>query len=414
MSQGETQGLAASTDPRVRSLVVKGPPATHRARFIEQLKKRSTHAVVSPAIQNLAVLLDTDATLRMDLTEAICEAQGQGFDLGFSSIEELLPLIATTITQAPPYDETELVGCPLNGLLDPLMNMTHGYSLFRSPKLNAALKAVLNEWCTFLSSADSRTYLNSVSPTGWFCPEALTKIDITQFECNPSAPYYGFASWNGYFTRLFRPGVRPVTAPNDDKIIVSACEAAPYNTQSNLQLVDQFWMKSQPYSLRDIFGSKGTQFGPKFVGGDLYQAFLSADNYHRWHAPIRGTIRAAYNLDGTYYSDTEYGGYDPAGPNDSQGYITAVAARAVIVIQSVDPAVGLVACVFVGMAEISSNMVGVAVGQHVEKGDQLGYFQYGGSTHCVIFQPGVIQRFMAQPPFTAPPTQLSTQIAIAN
>jgi len=27
-----------------------------------------------------------------------------------------------------------------------------------------------------------------------------------------------------------------------------------------------------------------------FVGGTVYQAFLSALNYHRWHAPVAGTI----------------------------------------------------------------------------------------------------------------------------
>jgi phosphatidylserine decarboxylase len=29
-------------------------------------------------------------------------------------------------------------------------------------------------------------------------------------------------------------------------------------------------------------------------------------------------------------------------------------------------------------------------GYHVTKGEELGHFQYGGSTHCVVFRPGVI------------------------
>ena len=28
----------------------------------------------------------------------------------------------------------------------------------------------------------------------------------------------------------------------------------------------------------------------QFVGGTIYQAFLSATNYHRWHSPVAGTI----------------------------------------------------------------------------------------------------------------------------
>lgn len=47
------------------------------------------------------------------------------------------------------------------------------------------------------------------------------------------------------------------------------------------------------------------------------------------------------------------------------------------------------AVMFVGMAEVSSNEITVFEGQHVNKGDQLGTFHFGGSTHCLIFRPGV-------------------------
>jgi phosphatidylserine decarboxylase len=32
-------------------------------------------------------------------------------------------------------------------------------------------------------------------------------------------------------------------------------------------------------------------------------------------------------------------------------------------------------------------------GYHVAKGEELGYFQFGGSTHCLIFRPGAIADF---------------------
>ncbi|MFP3701407.1 phosphatidylserine decarboxylase, partial [Burkholderia sp. SIMBA_013] len=84
--------------------------------------------------------------------------------------------------------------------------------------------------------------------------------------------------------------------------------------------------------------------------------------YHRWHAPVDGRVSEAYNVDGTYFSDAEAQGADPGGLNDSQGYTTAVAARAIIVIESDNPAIGKVACVFVGMAEVSSCQVCVRPG----------------------------------------------------
>jgi phosphatidylserine decarboxylase len=122
------------------------------------------------------------------------------------------------------------------------------------------------------------------------------------------------------------------------------------------------------------------------------------------------------SFDGTYYSKAEPEGVEPAGPNDSQGYITAVVARAIIVIQCDDPAIGKVACVFVGIAEVSSCRIGVYVSQHVTKGGELGYFQLGGSTHCLIVQPGVIDSFVPQPPLgpDASPMKISSHLATAR
>ncbi len=72
-----------------------------------------------------------------------------------------------------------------------------------------------------------------------------------------------------------------------------------------------------------------------------------------------------------------------------------VAARAVIVIEAEDPVIGLMAFVAVGMSEVSSCLIGpkVTPGYHVGKGEELGYFQYGGSTHCLVFRPGAIAEF---------------------
>ena len=44
-----------------------------------------------------------------------------------------------------------------------------------------------------------------------------------------------------------------------------------------------------------------------------------------------------------------------------------------------------VAVIEIGMAEVSSCVSTVIEGQKVNKGDQLGYFQFGGSSHTIIF-----------------------------
>ncbi|NKJ51143.1 phosphatidylserine decarboxylase [Burkholderia sp. SG-MS1] len=392
----------------------------HLARYRKELAarafKRAQTAPRTSAVAELACLINGDPVLRMDLTRAIAQAQKEGYVLGYSSIDELMSIIDYLMTYAPPFSETSLIHCPLNAVLDWPMCMPSGYALFRDPALNAQLKRVLNCWCGFLSGPHSREHLTTSSPDGWLSSEADKRIGLSQFVCDPQKPYWGFMSWNDFFTRRFRTGVRPVDEPHNDKVIVSACEAAPYNIQTGVKLNDTFWIKSQPYSLKDIFTSKHAELAQAFAGGSIYQAFLSAFNYHRWHAPVSGVVSQAYAVDGTYYSDADSEGEDPGGLNDSQGYITAVAARAVIVIECDDHSIGKVGCVFVGMADVSSCMIEALPGQHVKKGDELGFFQYGGSTCCLVFEPDVLRSFVPQPPFDddGKPVKVNARIAIAR
>lgn len=79
--------------------------------------------------------------------------------------------------------------------------------------------------------------------------------------------------------------------------------------------------------------------------------------------------------------------------------MTAVATRAVVAIACDDPGIGTVAAVFVGMGDVSSCVIDVVPGQRVDKGDEIGYFQFGGSTCCLLFEAGVIDRFVPAPPF---------------
>jgi phosphatidylserine decarboxylase len=327
-------------------------------------------------------------------------------------------LINGVMTMSPSFDTSALVGCPLNAILDWIMCAPAGFAAFRSPALNAQLNRVLQTWNKFLNSTKSCTYLNITPPKGWFCPESFKTIQLNNFQYDQSKPYWGFKSWNDFFIRKFKPGVRPVAEPNNSKVITSGCESVPYAIEQNVKLSDTFWIKSQPYSLKDIFTASKTSLAENFVGGTVYQAFLSAYNYHRWHAPVSGTIADVYLVAGTYYSEAESEGEDPAGPNDSEGYITTVATRMIIIIDCDDHSLGKVACVFVGMAEVSSCVSVVKQNQHVNKGDEIGYFQFGGSTYCLIFQPNVINHFtvsVPSPKIKNPiPVKLNSMIAIAN
>ena len=307
--------------------------------------------------------------------------------------KHMLQLINHIMTEAPEFNEFGLVGFPINAILDWSMGTPAGSAAFLNARVNAQLKKILNEWGKFLCSSESTKVLSKDKRHGWFGQDARKALPnfAEEFVCDPTRKHYGFKSWDDFFTRQFRKGRRPVAAPGDDSVIVNACESAPYKHAKNVKRRDRFWIKAQNYSLEHMLAKD--PFTPQFVGGQIYQAFLSAFSYHRWHSPVNGTIVKAYVVDGTYYSETLAEGYDDSGPNESQGYITHVATRALIFIQADNPDIGLMCVMPVGMAEVSTCEVTVFEGQRVRKGDQLGMFHFGGSTHCLFFRRGVKLKF---------------------
>jgi phosphatidylserine decarboxylase len=207
----------------------------------------------------------------------------------------------------------------------------------------------------------------------------------------------------------------PARWREDDRVIVNACESAPYRLARHVSLRDTFWIKAQPYSMVHMLAND--RLAPAFAGATVYQAYLSPLSYHRWHSPVSGTVTRAYVKDGTYFAEAASHGFDPAGPNDSQAYITELATRALIFIEADNPAIGLMCVLAVGMCEVSSCQVTVYEGQHVGKGEQLGMFHYGGSTHCLIFRPGVQLEFDHhghKPGLTAGNIPVNARIAVVK
>ncbi|KAF2193275.1 hypothetical protein K469DRAFT_735217 [Zopfia rhizophila CBS 207.26] len=188
--------------------------------------------------------------------------------------------------------------------------------------------------------------------------------------------HYGFTNLDQFLTRKFLPDARPTADPQDSHVIVSAAESTPFYIQTN----------DQHYSLSHLIGDSG--MAAKFVGGTVYQAFLGADSYHTWHAPVSGKcLKQPTIIPGTYYPDKPGPAPDAAADARSQGYISCVAKRGVALIQPDDPTLGLIALVMIGMAGVSSiefdNL------DHFDKGTEIGRFHFGGSTHCLVFKPGV-------------------------
>ncbi|QGY41842.1 phosphatidylserine decarboxylase [Pseudodesulfovibrio cashew] len=349
-----------------------------------------------PVVQEFRELIENDPELLMlfsRMFETIPDKpQFRNDPTGKPQVRDyrvMLQRLSDILQQAPEFNKSGLVGFPINAVLNWPMGTTAGTTAFLDGRVNAQLKKILRQWAVYLGSPDSRYVLGDDPEKGWFGRDAREAMPTFEqdFVCDPSKPYHGFASWDDFFTRRFREGRRPVAAPDDDAVIANACESAPFKLAKNVKLRDRFWIKGQPYSLYHML--EGDPLAARFEGGTIYQAFLSALSYHRWHSPVSGRIVKTQLIDGSYYAQSPLAGFDPASPNRSQGYITQVAARALVFIEADNPDIGLMAVMFVGMAEVSSNELTVYEGQHVKKGDQLGMFHFGGSTHVLIFRPGV-------------------------
>ena len=387
----------------------------------EHIKKVEAHPIpLYPVIEEFKTLIEQDAEIYMlfnQMFEQTPKKPPYNKDpMGKPQVRDyshMLSLINAIMTTAPEFNKTGLVGFPINAILDWPMGTPGGFAAFLNDKVNAQFKKILNEWAKFLSSEKS-CYVLSMEKNGWFGPDARKAMPNfeKEFKCDPRQPYYGFKSWDDFFTREFKEGQRPVASPEDEAVIVNACESSPYKIAHHVKKYDRFWIKSQPYSLAHMLAND--DLVDQFIGGTIYQAFLSATSYHRWHSPVSGKIVKAYIKDGTYYSETLSEGYDPAGPNESQGYITEVATRAMILIEADNPLIGLMCFMAVGMAEVSTCDITVQVGQQVKKGDQLGMFHFGGSTHCLIFKPQVKIEFNLhgqKPGLNSTNIQLNAKIA---
>ena len=328
-----------------------------------------------------------------------------------SNYRDLLEAFDTTITKAPEWNgENPGVKClPFSALLDWPLSTKSGRACFHNEKVNTCIRAVFAAWTDFLDSERSAYVLND-SPLGWFCrsAQAFVMCDTAdqsnrqfekEFACNESKPWESYPTWNAFFTRAFHPGVRPVAAPDDANVIVNACEAAPFRLASDVQIHDTFWLKEQPYSLQDMFADHPLAI--QFAGGTVYQGFLNAGSYHRWHSPVNGHIVALHMQPSLYFAKPERmsasgyddTGFDPTDPIESQAYIAQVSSRAMIFIEADNPSIGLMCVMPVGWVEASSCKITVREQEHVIKGEQLGMFRFGGSTHCLIFRPGVRLRW---------------------
>lgn len=230
-------------------------------------------------------------------------------------------------------------------------------------------------------------------------PESLTPESLESFRKSPSynmsdyiEPRGGWRTFNEFFARNFKPGYRPVADIANQSVIISPADST-FDGQWEIRTDSHVTVKNLHWQIQELM--HGSPYKDRFVNGTFMHAFLGPNDYHRQHAPVGGTVVEARVIPGQVYlqviaepiaGDTT--GAKTLRPHrafdapDEAGYQFAQA-RGLIVL---DTPIGLVAVLPIGMCQVSSVILTAEVGVTVRKGEELSYFQFGGSDIILLFE----------------------------
>ncbi|KAK6978145.1 PSDC domain-containing protein [Favolaschia claudopus] len=367
-------------------------------KILKELRKHKE--IKNPAVIGFKNAIESDPELFMGF-HRLFDSVPESDPLGRPQVKDYLTMLKCFdrfVNDAPEYDPDFLVFLPFTAVMQWPMSMSNGFTILINRTVNDQFRNIFAVWSKYLSSPDS-TWVLTENAKGWLGEAAMQNMPgfIDLFVCDPNLPHWGFTSWDSFFARRLRDNARPVEYPDDSTYIASACESKVLRYRTKVNATDTFWFKdSQPYSLVHMLADP---LANSFIGGTVYQAFLSPYYYHRWHAPVSGTIVKALVVEGTYFAgipEDSLPSSDFVAFQGQQPFLTHVATRALIFILADDPRIGLMCFIGVGMVEVSSCDITVHAGQRVQKGDDIGSFHFGGSTHALVFGPQVKLQFLKE------------------
>lgn len=199
---------------------------------------------------------------------------------------------------------------------------------------------------------------------------AFHNIDANEF----LDPISSFANFNDFFIRKLRQEVRPITSPDEPAwaICPADCRLHVYETLTEAQ---NLWIKGKTFSLKTLLSN--TELEADFAGCSLVIARLAPQDYHRFHYPVSGFSGKYFSQGDAYYT------VNPIAVRENVD-VYSLNKRTSVIVDS--PDFGKVMIICIGATMVGSVVLTSGEDVNVEKGDELGYFQFGGSTLLVLFQ----------------------------
>ncbi len=183
-----------------------------------------------------------------------------------------------------------------------------------------------------------------------------------------------FDSFNDFFYRKLISDAREIDA---DSISVVSPADGKVLAYSNIKNED-FIVKGYKFNVKTFF--QNPSLSDMYADGSLMIIRLCPTDYHRYHFPVSGIISIDTLINGDYYS------------------VSPIALRKKVELISLNKrSYSVISTIEFGdviMSEVAATMVGSMINTYSDnsiiKGEEKGYFKFGGSTVVLFFKKGSI------------------------
>lgn len=199
------------------------------------------------------------------------------------------------------------------------------------------------------------------------------QIDMSEYKKNIEE----FSSFNEFFYRELKEGARSIDF--DENVIVSPADGKIL-AYTNLKDKDKFFVKGSEFNLESFFQNKN--LAEKYKNGTFVIIRLAPADYHRFHFPTDGEINETKKIEGSYFSVSTHA-------IKTNFNIFCENKREFSILKT--EKFGEIALFDVGATMVGSIVQTYNPNSFVKKGEEKGYFLFGGSTCILIFEAGKIE-----------------------
>ncbi|HLB53186.1 MAG TPA: archaetidylserine decarboxylase [Chlamydiales bacterium] len=199
---------------------------------------------------------------------------------------------------------------------------------------------------------------------------ATFRVDTTEFAESE------FSCFNDFFIRKLKKEKRPL-ALGEDRAVLPA--DGRYLVFPNLLKTKQFYVKGQKFDLTSFLFDPN--LARQFENGGMVIARLCPTDYHRFHFPCDGIPSAARLIQGALFS---------VNPIALRKKLSILAENKRMVTEIETKQFGRMLFIEIGATCVGSIHQTYKAGKEVKKGDEKGYFSFGGSCVILLFEKGRI------------------------